>query len=172
MKPSSGLAERPVRPVRSVSRAFVVQTVCGFAGGALAIGLTGLLGKLLDAPLLIAPFGASSVLLFGAPDSAFAQPRNLVWGHLIASTVGLAIFALAGSGLWQMALGVGAAIALMQLTRTVHPPAGADPLVIMLSGGASFGFLLFPVLVGVLSLLLIAVVFNSMVRGERWPRKA
>ena len=159
------------RVARSVSRTPVLQAACGFFGGVLAISLTGLLGRLVDAPLLIAPFGASSVLLFAAPDSTFAQPRNLVWGHLIASTVGLAVFWLAGVGLWQMALAVGAAIALMQLTRTAHPPAGADPLVIMLGGGASGTFLLFPVLAGVLSLLLIALVFNSVVRGERWPRR-
>ena len=159
------------RVARSVSRTPVLQAACGFFGGVLAISLTGLLGRLVDTPLLIAPFGASSVLLFAAPDSTFAQPRNLVWGHLIASTVGLAVFWLAGVGLWQMALAVGAAIALMQLTRTVHPPAGADPLVIMLGGGASGTFLLFPVLAGVLSLLLIALVFNSVVRGECWPRR-
>ncbi|PCE23651.1 hypothetical protein BWP39_28635 [Paraburkholderia acidicola] len=159
------------RIARSVSRLPVFRAACGFLGGVLAITVIGLFGGVVGMPLLIAPFGASSVLLFAAPDSAFAQPRNLVWGHLIASTVGLVVFWLAGAGLWQMALAVGAAIALMQLTRTVHPPAGADPLVIMLGGGASGTFLLFPVLAGVLLLLLIALVFNWAVHGEPWPRR-
>lgn len=76
----------------------------------------------------------------------------------------------AGAGVWQMALAVGFAIAAMQLTRTVHPPAGADPLVILLAGGASAEFLVEPVLLGVLVLLAIALVFNNLAREGRWPR--
>lgn len=147
------------------------QALLGFSGGFCAIGLLGLLGHLSGAPLLIAPFGASSVLLFAAPESPFALPRNLVLGHLIATLVGLCIFMLAGSGLWQMALSVGLAIGLMQITRSVHPPAGADPLVIMLGGTATPMFLLFPVLIGVLLLLAIALLFNNFFRDQRWPAR-
>jgi len=121
--------------------------------------------------LVIAPFGASSVLLFGAPDSACAQPRNLVFGHLLSTAVGLAVYWLAGPGVWQMALSVGLAIGLVQLARCVHPPAGADPLVIMLSGNASMGFFFVPVLSGVCVLLVIALLFNNLVRGRRWPER-
>jgi len=120
---------------------------------------------------VIAPFGASSVLLFGAPDSACAQPRNLVFGHLLSTAVGLAVYWLAGPGVWQMALSVGLAIGLVQLARCVHPPAGADPLVIMLSGNASMGFFFVPVLSGVCVLLVIALLFNNLVRGRRWPER-
>ena len=120
---------------------------------------------------MIAPFGASSVLLFGAPDSACAQPRNLVFGHLLSTAVGLAVYWLAGPGVWQMALSVGLAIGLVQLARCVHPPAGADPLVIMLSGNASMGFFFVPVLSGVCVLLVIALLFNNLVRGRRWPER-
>lgn len=157
--------------IRSPFRIAAMPAVYGFLGGALAIGVIGMIGKATGMSLLIAPFGASSVLLFGAPDSAFAQPKNLVLGHLIASAVGLAVLGVGGVGIWQMAVAVGLAIAAMQLTRTVHPPAGADPLVIMLAGGASIQFLLVPVLAGALSLLVIALVFNNVVRGARWPRR-
>jgi len=70
-----------------------------------------------------------------------------------------------------MALAVGIAIGLMQLGRCVHPPAGADPLVIMLSGNASVGFFFVPVFAGVCLLLMIALVFNNFVRRHRWPQK-
>ena len=156
---------------RLAVRVEALPALFGFMGGTLAIGLLGMLAKTTGLPLLIAPFGASSVLLFAAPDSAFAQPKNLVFGHLIASAVGLAVFWFCGAGVWQSAIAVGLAIAAMQLSRTVHPPAGADPLVIMFLGGASAQFLVVPVLIGVLSLLLIALVFNNVVRGERWPRR-
>jgi CBS-domain-containing membrane protein len=139
----------------------------GFAGGVAAIAVVGLLTKLTGLPLLIAPFGASSVLLFGAPESAFAQPRNLVLGHLISATIGLVMFWLSGNGVWSMALATGLAIAAMQITRAVHPPAGANPLVIMLSGGASANFLLFPVLAGVVCLLAVAQALNLALRVMR-----
>src|SRR5471032_2354384 len=135
--------EQIARAAPAVPLAPFKQAAFGFLGGFLAIGVISLLGYLTSSPLVIAPFGASSVLLFGAPDSAFAQPRNLVFGHLLSTAVGWAVYWFAGPGVWQMALSVGLAIALMQLARCVHPPAGADPLVIMLSGNASIGFFLF-----------------------------
>jgi CBS-domain-containing membrane protein len=92
-------------------------------------------------------------------------------GHLLATAVGLGVFWLAGSGTWQMALSVGFAIALMQLAGCMHPPAGADPLVIMLTGNASIGFFLVPVLAGVVLLLAIALVFNNFMRDRRWPER-
>jgi CBS-domain-containing membrane protein len=146
------------------------QVTKGLVGGVAAIALIGLLTRLTGMPLLIAPFGASSVLLFAAPESAFAQPRNLVLGHLLSSAIGLAVFWVAGNGVWSMALATGLAIATMQLTRSLHPPAGADPLVIMLGGGASASFLLFPVLAGVGCLFVVAQAVNlafKAIPGER-----
>ena len=163
--------EQIARAAPAIPLALVKQAAFGFLGGFLAIGVISLLGHSTSSPLVIAPFGASSVLLFGAPDSAFAQPRNLVFGHLLSTAVGLAVYWFAGPGVWQMALSVGLAIALMQLARCVHPPAGADPLVIMLSGNASVGFFFVPVLSGVCVLLLIALLFNNAVRGRRWPER-
>ncbi|WP_322012162.1 HPP family protein [Paraburkholderia sp. J12] len=143
---------------------FGPEVLRGLLGGAAAIALLGSLAKLTGLPLLIAPFGASSVLLFAAPASVFAQPKNLILGHLIASAVGLAVFRLAGNGVWAMAVATGLAIAAMQITRSIHPPAGADPLVIMLSGAGSASFLLCPVLIGVLGLFVVSQVVNRLVR--------
>jgi CBS-domain-containing membrane protein len=163
--------EQIARAAPAVPLTLLKQATWGFLGGSSAIALIASLGHITSSPLLIAPFGASSVLLFGAPDSPFAQPRNLVFGHLLSTAVGLAMFWLAGSGIWQMAMSVGLAIALMQLARCVHPPAGADPLVIMLSGNASAGFFFMPVLAGVCVLLVVALLFNTMVRRRRWPER-
>src|ERR1700760_227609 len=96
--------EQIARAAPAVSLAQVKQAAFGFLGGFVAIGAISLLGHLTSSPLLIAPFGASSVLLFGAPDSAFAQPRNLVLGHLLSAAVGLTVCWFAGPGIWQMAL--------------------------------------------------------------------
>lgn len=140
----------------------------GLIGGTATIALLGLAGQGLQETVLIAPFGASCVLLFAAPESPFAQPRNLVLGHLLTAAVGLAMLWFVGNSIWSMGLAVGLVIALMELTRTVHPPAGANPIVIMLGGKASALFLVTPVLCGVLVLLALALLVNNL-GGKKWP---
>ena len=91
-------------------------------------------GNLLETATVIAPFGASAVLLFAAPAGPFAQPRNAIGGHLLCSVIGVLVVALLGDTPIAMGAGVALAIALMMLTDTVHPPAGADPLVAIVIG--------------------------------------
>ncbi|MCG7601576.1 HPP family protein [Halomonas sp. McH1-25] len=117
----------------------------------------------------MAPFGATCVLLFAAPAAPLAQPRNVIGGHLISALVGMVILHLFGTGLWQMAVGVGVAIALMQLLRAVHPPAGANPLVVLTAGVEDWSFLITPVLVGSVILVLIALFINNVGTEKRWP---
>lgn len=140
----------------------------GLIGGTVTIALLGLVGSSLHEIVLIAPFGASCVLLFAAPESPFAQPRNLVCGHLITASVGMAVLWLFGNAAWAIGLAVGIVIALMELTGTVHPPAGANPVVIMLAGKVKLGFLLMPILLGVGILLVMALAINNVL-GRRWP---
>lgn len=138
------------------------------AGGMLAVGLLLLGTHLADAPLLMAPFGASCVLLFCAPDSPLAQPRAVIGGHILSTAVGLAIMAVAGTGPLAMAVGVGLAIALMMATRTTHAPAGADPLLVMLTG-QGWAFLLTPVASGALLLVLVAWIWHRVTRRGTYP---
>ena len=138
-------------------------------GAALAIALTGWLSQASGQPWLMAPFGASCVLAFGLPDSPLAQPRSLVGGHLVASLVGLLVLHTLGSAWWSAGLAVGLALAAMQLSRTVHAPAGADPLVLM-AGQASLDVLLTPVLAGSLAIVLIALVINNLRQRGSYPR--
>lgn len=142
----------------------------GLLAGTLAIGLLGWLGSTLTLPLLIAPFGASCVLLFAVPDSPLAQPRNLAGGHLVAAAVGLAVSSFMGPGVWHAGLAVGLAIAAMELSGTFHPPAGANPLVILLGGTTKLSFLVAPILGGVALLLLIAWSVSKLER-RRWPAR-
>jgi CBS-domain-containing membrane protein len=145
------------------------QALTAGLGGVVAIGLLTLLATWSGAPLLLAPFGATCVLVFALPDSPLAQPRSVIGGHLLSTLVGLAALHLFGGGVWAPALAVGAAIALMQLTRTTHAPAGADPLVVLLSG-APWSFLIAPVLVGSVLLVCCALLFNNLVPGRSYPR--
>jgi len=129
--------KRPARPeVRVV--------VLGGLGGFLAIGALGILSARLDVTLLLGSFGASCVLLFGYPDAPFAQPMNVLAGHGICALIGLAAFHWIGPQPWSLALAVGCSVAAMMVSRTVHPPAGSNPVIVFL-GHSGWSFLLFPV---------------------------
>ncbi len=81
----------------------------------------------------MAPFGATCVLLYAVSPSPLAQPHNVILGHFISAFIGLLFLKLFGINTISIALSVGCAIAVMQLLRCVHPPAGANPLVILLT---------------------------------------
>jgi CBS-domain-containing membrane protein len=132
-------------------------------GSALAILLLQLAGRELEHPLLLAPFGASCVLLFVAPQSEFAQPRNVLLGYVIATVVGFVALWLFAGQWWAPAVAVGATIVVMCLTHTVHPPAGAHPLVIVM-GAPPLTALLTTLGAGLALLLLWAWAFHRLSR--------
>ena len=138
-------------------------------GGVLAIAAVAALTDFLSVALVLGSFGASCVLVFGYPDVPFSQPRNVVTGHVISSLVGLIFLAVFGPHWWAVALAVGTAIALMMLTRTVHPPAGSNPVIVFLTQPA-WGFLLFPTLVGALVVVAVALVYNNVTRDAKYPK--
>jgi CBS-domain-containing membrane protein len=141
----------------------------GGLGGCVAIGALALLGGSLDKTLLLGSFGASCVLLFGYPEAPFAQPVNVIGGHVICTLIGLAALHWIGPQPWVLALAVGVAISAMMATRTVHPPAGSNPVIVFL-GHSGWNLFFFPVLTGALILVLIAWVYNNAVRKTPYPQ--
>lgn len=120
-------------------------------------------------PLLIGSFGASAVLLFGAPDSLLSQPRNVVGGHLVSACLAVSLAAVLGTGPWVASVAVGGAILAMYLTRTLHPPGGATALIgVQGHGGWLFPFV--PVLAGALMLLVTALFTNNIVYHRKYPK--
>jgi CBS-domain-containing membrane protein len=140
-------------------------------GGAATLGVLAVCAWMTVTPLIIAPFGASCVLLFAAPASPLAQPRNVIGGHVLSSVIGLAVLALLGPGPLAMAVAVGIAIAAMRLTGTLHPPAGADPIVII-AAGAPWWFFAAPVGIGAAILVACAVLYHRFITGLAYPRAA
>ena len=134
----------------------------GIGSAAMIYGLLWLHGQT-GLAWLIPSFGASCALVFGVPDSPFAKPVSVIGGHLVASLVGLVTMALLGHGIAAMAVGVGCGIAAMMVTRTMHPPAGGDPLIVI-AAAATPGFLLAPVLAGTIAITFAGFVF-------RWIRR-
>lgn len=123
---------------------------------------------------LIGSLGASAVLVYGAPRSPLAQPRNLVGGHVVSALVGVICQQLLGH-LPELAapLAVATAIALMQLTKTLHPPGGATALIAVAGGEQihrlGYLYVLAPVGLGALLLLGVALVVNNIPSTRRYP---
>ena len=133
-------------------------------GAALAIGLLAFVETLYaGAILLMAPFGASAVIIFGLPKSPLAQPKNVILGHLITAFIGLVFVEFVGVTALSLAIAAGLGVTLMLLTKTTHPPAGANPILIMLTA-QSWSFLLFPVLMGAIALVLIGKLMSEISR--------
>ena len=125
--------------------------------------------------MIIGSFGASAVLIYGSPKSPFAQPRNLVGGHIVSAITGVACYKLLAPHMWLAAsVAVATAIAMMHLTKTVHPPGGATALIAVIGSGKihALGFLyvLMPVGTGVLIMLIVALLVNNIPKCRRYPK--
>nr|WP_232242508.1 HPP family protein [Paenibacillus sp. GSMTC-2017] len=140
----------------------------GVIGGFIAILSLSLLTDLTSEVWIMAPFGASCVLAFGLWDAPLSQPRNIIGGHLIATFVGLTMYHSFGDGMIVIAAGVGLAIGFMMLTKTTHPPAGANPIIVIMAG-SSWSFLITPVLVGTLIIVLLALLINNLDKKREYP---
>ncbi len=131
-------------------------------GAALAIGvLSHLEASMTQVALIMAPFGATTVLVFGLPSSPLAQPKNVILGHLITAFIGVIFTQYVGVNAMSLAVATGLGVTAMLCTKTTHPPAGANPMLIMLSG-QSWGFLITPVLLGAVTIVLVGKVFHRM----------
>jgi len=138
-----------------------IRLACCLLGAAAGVSLALALAGPSVSPFLLASLGGSAVFLFGMTRAPAAQPRALFGGHLGGALVGIACYQAFGDALWVSALAMALALGLMLLTRTMHPPAGANPL-LMVHMHAGFGALLQPVLLGVLALALVAVVWSRL----------
>jgi len=138
-------------------------------GGVLAIAGIASLGEQLSLTLILGSFGASCVLVFGFPDVPFSQPRNVIVGHFLSSLIGLLFLTIFGPHWWSLALAVGTTIAAMMLTRTVHPPAGSNPVIVFLVQ-PTWSFLWLPTLSGALLLVAVALLYNNLTRTSHYPK--
>ena len=110
---------------------------------------------------LIPPFGASLVLVMSVHDSPLAQPRNVFFGHILSASSGVFLFYLLGNSPISISLALSLAIILMMITKTIHPPAGANPIIAIL-GAKSFEFVIMPVATGALFIVIFAYIYNKI----------
>ncbi len=172
-EPARGRVPRPLMSrlrVPDASRKWVDAAIAGL-GGFIVIFLFAHATTALDVLLLIPPFGASCVLVFGLPQVPVAQPQNVIGGHLVSTIAGLAVLYSLGATPLGFGLGVGLAIAAMLLTNTTHPPAGADPVLVLLAG-ATWHFLFVPILIGSVAIVLVGIAYHRLVTGKAYPHRA
>ena len=134
-------------------------------GATIALGLALYFTKPPTSPLLLASLGGSTIFLFGLTGAPAAQPRALFGGHLISALIGIMCYQLFDDALWVYLLAEVITLGVLLLTQTVHPPAGANPL-IMIQAHAGFGHLILVVLVGVTILALVAAIWSRLTPGK------
>ena len=120
---------------------------------------------------LLASFGSSMVLLYGYPDSPFAQPKNVFFGHLVTTIVGLLVLHFVLLPIFiTIPLAVGFGVGLMILLNVTHPPAGGNPIIVIV-GSVSFDYLFSPVITGSVIIITFAIIINKFILKKSYPIK-
>ena len=119
---------------------------------------------------LVASFGSSMVLLYGYPESPFAQPKNVFFGHLVTATVGMFFLYLIPLPLFIIIpLAVGFGVGLMILLNVTHPPAGGNPIIVII-GSVSLDYLISPIISGSIIILVFAIIINKFILKKSYPK--
>ena len=118
---------------------------------------------------LMTSFGSSMVLLYGFPENPFAQPKNIFFGHLLTAFIGVLFLNYIALPLFiNIALAVGVGIFFMMIFNIVHPPAGANPIIVII-GGVSYEYLINPIIFGSLIVLFFGIVLNKFILKKNYP---
>ena len=138
---------------------------------AITIGaLTYLTYKTTFGLFLIASFGSSMVLLYGYPESPFAQPKNIFFGHLLTALIGVMILNLIPLPIFiTIPIAVGLGVGLMILFNVTHPPAGGNPIIVII-GSVSLDYLINPIITGSIIVLAFGIVINRFILKNKYPK--
>jgi CBS-domain-containing membrane protein len=142
--------------------------VVGAIGAGLAIALMIALAHAAHLEIAAVPFVTSIVLVMAAPFAPQAQPRNLIGGHLICAFVGLTVLTVGGGNVWLAPIAIALSVAAMQLTDTMHPPAGINAVLAVVLK-PTWMFLLVPVASGAVILAVFAYLYHRLTAPGIWP---
>ena len=128
-----------------------------------------------DLVMIIGSFGASAVLIYGAIKSPLAQPRNLIGGHVFSALIGVTCYQIFNEHMWLAAsIGVATSVAVMHLTKTLHPPGGATGLIAIVGSqkvhDLGYLYVLVPLGLGVCIMLAVALLVNNISKNRKYPQ--
>ena len=154
-----------------IDKKLIKQSVLAGIFSIITIGiLTILTYKTSYGVFLIASFGSTMVLLYGYPESPFAQPKNIILGHFLTAFVGVIFLNFIPLPIFiNIPLAVGFGVMFMILFKVTHPPAGGNPIIVII-GSVSFDYLLTPVLIGSIIVVMFGVIINKFLFKKEYPK--
>ena len=149
----------------------LIRVLAGFFSVVTISALTLLTYKTELGIFLVASFGSTMVLLYGYPESPFAQPKNIFFGHFLTSIVGVIFVNFIPLPIFiTIPLAVGLGVSLMIIAGVTHPPAGGNPIIVII-GSASFDYILSPIITGSIIVLVFGVILNRFILKKEYPKK-
>ncbi len=154
-----------------MNRKLILQSFLAGIFSIITIGvLTILTYKTSYGVFLIASFGSTMVLLYGYPESPFAQPKNIILGHFLTALIGIIFLNFSPLPIFlNIPLAVGFGVMFMILFKVTHPPAGGNPIIVII-GSVSFDYLLTPVLIGSIIVVMFGVIINKFLFKKEYPK--
>ena len=154
-----------------IDKKLIIQSTLAGIFSIITIGvLTVLSYKTSYGIFLIASFGSTMVLLYGYPESPFAQPKNIILGHFLTALIGIVFLNFVPLPIFlNIPLAVGFGVMFMILFKVTHPPAGGNPIIVII-GSVSFDYLLTPVLIGSIIVVMFGVIINKFLFKKEYPK--
>ena len=119
---------------------------------------------------LVASFGSTMVLLYGYPESPFAQPKNIFFGHVLTAFIGIVVLKFIPLPIYiTIPLATGLGVCFMILLNVTHPPAGGNPIIVII-GSVSFEYLISPIIIGSIIVLAFGIIINKFVLKKKYPK--
>ena len=154
-----------------IEKKLIIQSTLAGIFSIITIGvLTVLTYKTSYGIFLIASFGSTMVLLYGYPESPFAQPKNIILGHFLTALIGIIFLNFVPLPIFlNIPFAVGFGVMFMILLKVTHPPAGGNPIIVII-GSVSFDYLLTPVLIGSIIVIMFGVIINKFIFKKEYPK--
>ena len=154
-----------------IEKKLIIQSTLAGIFSIITIGiLTVLTYKTSYGIFLIASFGSTMVLLYGYPESPFAQPKNIILGHFLTAFIGIIFLNFVPLPIFlNIPLAVGFGVMFMILLKVTHPPAGGNPIIVII-GSVSFDYLLTPVLIGSIIVVMFGIIINKFLFKKEYPK--
>ena len=154
-----------------IEKKLIIQSTLAGIFSIITIGvLTVLTYKTSYGIFLIASFGSTMVLLYGYPESPFAQPKNIILGHFLTALIGIVFLNFVPLPIFlNIPLAVGFGVMFMILLKVTHPPAGGNPIIVII-GSVSFDYLLTPVLIGSIIVVMFGIIINKFLFKKEYPK--